>query len=336
MFAYGTLIRYPNAFRSLTGMTPDEFGSLLTAYRDAQARRQRRSRTTRTGPPRRRAAGAGHPHRHDDCHRLLMALAWLRVYPTYELLGFFFGLHKRNAQLNARDVLAVLDTLDDFPFDRPGRGRKKLGSLAEVMAAFPEVRVSIDSKGQRTHRPRGYGARKPYYSGKEKAHTVKTQVVVDPCGRIEAVSDSVPGGANHGLPLSCGSGVLEQSAGGEAAMMDKGYVGVKNYYPDVPVVIPFKARRGHALTAAAEAHNGAVARCRIVVEHTMAQLNRFTVLRQAFRGQQRGRHGLAVRVVAKLVNRRLRIKPLKTYAAQGTAPPAGQDTALRYCATTLF
>jgi hypothetical protein len=47
----------------------------------------------------------------------------------------------------------------------------------------------------------------------------------------------------------------------------------------------------------------------------MAQLNRFTVLRQVFRGQQRGRHGLVVRVVAKLVNRRLRVKPLKTYAA---------------------
>jgi DDE superfamily endonuclease len=315
MFAYETLIRYPNAFRSLTGMTPDEFGHLLTAFGAAQGRRQRHSRTTRRGQPRQRAAGAGHPHRHDDRHRLLMALVWLRVYPTYELLGFFFGLHKRNAQLNVRDVLALLDTIDDFPFDRPSRDRKKLGSLTEVMAAFPKVRVIIDSKEQRVNRPRGYDTQKPYYSGKKKAHTVKTQVVVDPCGRIEAVSDSVPGGANHDLPLLCGSGVLEQLADGAAAMLDKGYVGVKNYYPDTPVVIPLKARRGHPLTAVEEAFNREVARCRIVVEHTMAQLNRFTVLRQVFRGQQRGRHGLVVRVVAKLVNRRLRVKPLKTYAA---------------------
>jgi len=244
-----------------------------------------------------------------------MALVWLRVYPTYELLGFFFGLHKRNAQLNVRDVLAVLDTIDDFPFDRPGRRRKRLGCAAEVMAAFPEVRVLIDSKEQRVNRPRGYDAQKPYYSGKKKAHTVKTQVVVDPCGRIEAVSDSVPGGANHDLPLWCGSGVLEQLAAGQGAMVDKGYVGLKNYYPDVPVIIPFKASRGHPLTAEQEAFNREVARCRIVVEHTMAQLNRFTVLRQVFRGQQRGRHGQVIQVVAKLVNRRLRVKPLKTYAA---------------------
>src|SRR5207237_10167848 len=111
---------HPGAFPSLPAMTPDEFATLLTASRGAHACRQRRSRTTRQGQPRQRAAGAGHPHDHDDRHRLLMALVWLRLYPTYELLGFFFGLHKRNAQLNVRDVLAVLDTIDDFPLDRPG------------------------------------------------------------------------------------------------------------------------------------------------------------------------------------------------------------------------
>jgi hypothetical protein len=315
MFAYDTLIRYPSAFRSLTGMTRNEFDNLLVAFRAAQGRQQRDSQTTRRGQPRRRAAGAGHPHRHDDCHRLLLALVWLRVYPTYELLGFFFGLHKRNAQLNVRAVLAALDTIDDFPFDRPGRARKKLRSADEVMAAFPQVRVLIDSKEQRVNRPTGSDAQKPYYSGKKKAHTVKIQVVVDPCGRIEAVGASLPGGANHDLPLLCGSGILEQLAEGEAAMVDKGYVGVKNYYPDVPIVIPFKAGRNHPLTEEQKAYNREVARYRIVVEHTMAQLNRFTVLRQVFRGQQRGRHSQVTRVVAKLVNRRLSVKPLKTYAA---------------------
>jgi len=315
MFAYESLVRSPSAFRSLTGMTPAEFEALLNAFLTAADRLRQASRTTRTGQPRRRAAGAGHPHRHDSRHRLLMTLVWLRVYPTYELLGFFFGLHKRNAQLNVREALAVLDTLGDFPPDRPGRPRQKLGALSEVLAAFPEVRVIIDSKEQRVNRPRGYDAQKPYYSGKRKAHTVKTQVVVDVCGRIESVSDSVPGGANHDLPLLCGSGVLEQLAAGEGAMVDKGYVGLKNYYPEVPVVIPFKARRNHPLTEEQKDYNRRVARCRIVVEHTMAQLNRFTVLRQVFRGQQRGRHSQVVRVVARLVNRRMRVKPLKTYAA---------------------
>jgi hypothetical protein len=296
-------------------MTPAEFEPLLTAFREAQDRLLQSRDTTRRGQPRRRAAGAGHPYRHDDRHRLLLALVWLRVYPTYELLGFFFGLHKRNAQLNVRAVLDVLGTLDGSPFDGPHSGRKPLRSAAEIMTAFPEVRVLIDGKEQRVNRPTGYEAQKPYYSGKKKAHTVKTQIVGDPCGRIEGVSDSVAGGATRDLPLLCGSGVLEQLAPGEAAMVDKGHVGVANYFPDVPVVIPFKACRSQPLTEEQQAYNRKVARYRIVVEHTMAQLNRFTVLRQVFRGQQRWRHGQVIHVVAQGVNRRLLVKPLKTDAA---------------------
>ena len=64
MLAYETLIRYPGAFRSFAGMTPDEFDNLLATFTAAQARRQRSRRTTRQGQPRQRAAGAGHPHRH--------------------------------------------------------------------------------------------------------------------------------------------------------------------------------------------------------------------------------------------------------------------------------
>jgi hypothetical protein len=318
MFAYASLSRCPGAFRSLTGMTPAEFDSLLLAFVAAQDRLRGGRGTTRRGKPRRRAAGAGHPFRHDDRHRLLMALVWLRVYPTYELLGFFFGLHKRNAQLNVRAVLEVLDTLDDFPFDRPGRDRRKLSSLAQVMEAFPHVRLVVDGKEQRVQRPGGgFDAQKPYYSGKQKAHTLKSQIAVDPSGRIESVSASVPGGQTHDVTLLRQTGLLGQLSAGEGAMVDKGYVGIDKDYPGVPIIIPFKAQRNHPLSEAQQAYNRVVARYRIVVEHTMAQLNRFTVLRQVFRGRsQRHRtaHSQVVRVVARLVNRRMQVCPLKTYA----------------------
>ena len=66
-----------------------------------------------------------------------------------------------------------------------------------------------------------------------------------------------------------------------------------------------------------KAFNRVVARYRIVVEHALAQLDRFMVLRQVFRGRC-WRHGTAhspvVRVVARLVNRRLGVCPLKSYA----------------------
>jgi hypothetical protein len=316
MFRYDDLCRHPTAFPSLTGLNRAEFDELVPRFERALGEQRARSATTRReGKPRVNAPGAGPRHAHDARTRLLMALVWLRVYPTYEVLGFFFGLHKRNAQLNVRAALAALDSLDDFPSDRPSRERPKLRSAEEVMAAFPQVRLVIDGKEQRVNRPKGYDAQKPYYSGKKKAHTVKVQVVVDTRGRIEGIGPSVPGGANHDLTLLRGSGVLESLGEGEAAMLDRGYVGVADYYPGVPVVIPFRASKGHPLTDEQKAHNRVVAGYRIVVEHTMAQLNRFTVLRQVFRGQKRERHTEVIRVVGKLVNRRLAVRPLKTYAA---------------------
>jgi DDE superfamily endonuclease len=319
MFTYESLSRRPNAFRSLTGMNPADFESLLTDFRAAQERLRSRRTTTCQGQPRQRAAGAGRPFHHDHRHRLLMALVWLRIYPTYELLGFFFTLHKRNAQLNVRAVLEVLDTLDDFPFDRPGHHRRKLSTLSQVMEAFPQVRLVIDAKEQRVQRPHGaFDAQKPYYSGKKKTHTLKNQFGVGPDGLIESVSASVPGGATHDVTLLRQTGLLGCLAEAEGAMVDKGYVGIDKDYPAVPLVIPFKARRNHPLTDEQKAFNRVVARYRIVVEHALAQLDRFTVLRQVFRGRS-WRHGMAhsqvVRVVARLVNRRIEVCPLKTYAS---------------------
>lgn len=314
MLSYDDLCRHPSVFPDLTGLTRPAFDALALRFQAAERARRDRSSATRANQPRVHAPGAGRPFAHDHRDRLFMALLWLRVYPTYAVLGFFFDLHKRNAQLNVRAALDVLDGLDDFPFDRPGKDRRKCRSAAEVMTAFPAVRIVIDSKEQRINRPQGYDTQKPYYSGKKKAHTVKTQIVVDPRGRIVALGGSVPG-STHDLTLLRGSGVLENLGPGEAGMADKGYVGVDKYYPGVTVILPHKAARGRPLTAEQKEANREIARHRIVVEHTLAQVNRFTALRQVFRGKQRERHSGVIRVVGKLVNQRLQVKPLKTYAA---------------------
>jgi len=314
MLSYDDLCRHAAAFPSLAGMTRSEFDLLLERFAHAEDQVRAASRTTSEGQPRRRAPGAGRPHDLSRADRLLMALLWLRVYPTYEVLGFFFDLHKRNAQLNVRSALAVLETLDDFPFDRPGRERPKCRSVAAVMAAFPQVRLIIDAKEQRTNKPQGEAEQKPYYSGKKKCHTLKTQVAIDPCGRIESISGSVPG-STHDLTLLVNDGLLGRLAEGEGSMADKGYVGVEKHHSGVPVVLPFKKPRGRELTDERKAFNRTVSSHRIVVEHTMAQLNRFTVLRQVFRGKHRERHSQVTRVVAVLVNRRIEVRPLKTYAA---------------------
>jgi hypothetical protein len=156
MFRYQDIQGRPAVFRGLTGMDLQAFETLFTDFETArQAGRAASACTRRDGRPRRRAPGAGRRYALDPRDRLLMALVWLRVYPTYELLGYFFGLHNGNACRNVADVLAVLEALGDFPFDRPNRDgdRAKLDSAAAVMDAFPEVRLVVDTKDQRGRRP---------------------------------------------------------------------------------------------------------------------------------------------------------------------------------------
>jgi DDE superfamily endonuclease len=318
MFRFDRLSRSPTAFRSLTGLRLAEFEQLLLDFVPAQDRLRSRLTTTTAGQPRERAPGAGAPHALDDRHRLLLALVWLRVYPTYEVLGFFFGMHKTNARLNVIAVLEVLQTLEDFPFDRPEGRRPRLSTPGQVMDAFPQVRLVIDSKEQRINKPRGEAKQKPYYSGKKKTHTLKTRVAVDPSGLIESVTDSQPG-STHDTTLLRGTGLLGELAkeAGAEAMLDKGYTGVKKDSHGVGLHVPKKKPRKGELTDEDRQSNRRIARYRIVVEHTMAQLNRFTVLRQVYRGREKNhkkRHTQAVRAVAALVNRRTRLCPLKRYA----------------------
>jgi hypothetical protein len=317
MLTYALLCQHPRAFRSLTGHTPEQFASLFADFERAhQQRRATATTTRRKGRPRQRAVGAGSKYRHDLRTRLLMTLFWARIYPSLEVMGFFFSLDKTNVHDQINDILATLDTMATFPFERPTRERKKLHSAAAVMDAFPDVRLVIDAKEQRIQRPKSNkedDRQKPYYSGKKKCHTLKNEIAVQPDGSIGAISPSVPGGAVHDLTLLRGTGLIGHlDPESEAAMVDKGYDGIRKDYPQHTIYQPFKARRNQPLTPEQKAYNRHLSGYRIVVEHTNAQLNQFQVLAQVYRHGLAG-HSRVFRAVAYLVDRRIRERPLKSY-----------------------
>lgn len=316
MITYEKLSPLPSAFKSLTGMSVEAFDQLFEAVVPAHHQRLRDTPTKRGGQPRKRAVGCGRRYTHSLRNRLLMALVWLRIYPTYEVLGFYFSLHKTNARQNVEEILETLLAMTAFGFERPSKERKKLSSLQAVMDAFPEVALVIDSKEQRIQRPsgedeEGNSRQRPYYSGKKKAHTLKTQIAVRPDGLIEAVSDSVPGSI-HDLALLRKTKLLERLAEDEGAMMDKGYDGITKDHPDRALYLPFKARRNRPLTEEEKACNAFLSSYRIVVEHTNAQLQKFQALAHLYR-HNLSKHTRTVRVVAGVVNRQIKKQPLKAY-----------------------
>jgi len=326
MITFASLASHPSAFLSLSGLNLSDFEALYQEFLAFYPQDRQQAPTRKHQQPRQRAAGAGRRFSQDGRTRLLMALVWLRTYPTYEVLGFFFSLNKGNAQRGVLDVLATLEAHTIFTCERPAQERQKLRSVQAVMDAFPDVRLVIDAKEQRVQRlsgtdESGHSRQKPFYSGKKKTHTLKTQVAVSPEGLFQSVGKSSPGSI-HDLTLLRQSDLMHRIEKTEAAMMDKGYDGIQTFDPKYPdkngpqrtCYLPHKARRGHPLTVEQKTANAHLSRYRIVVEHSLAQMNQFQVLAQVYR-HDHARHSGLTRIVAGLVNRRVAQRPLKVYTA---------------------
>src|SRR5687768_610485 len=97
---YHNLKRYPSVFRSLTGLLVREFDQLVKdvtpLYAQAELARHHPA-LTRDGRVRVRAIGAGPHFSLSVRNQILLAVVWLRQYPTNEVAGFLFGVSDSTA-----------------------------------------------------------------------------------------------------------------------------------------------------------------------------------------------------------------------------------------------
>jgi DDE superfamily endonuclease/Helix-turn-helix of DDE superfamily endonuclease len=295
----GHLREHPAVFRHLTGLTIAAFDA-LTAELVPVVEAAHRKALDR--PDRRRAIGAGGEFGLTTADQVLLTVVWLRQYPTQEVLGFLFGVSDSTALRAARRCLPVLERAgrDTMRMPDPGGGRRK--KLPALLADTPGLAVVIDSFEQRTHRPRR--RQRAYYSGKKKAHTLKSQVGVDEeSGRVVDVSDSVPGPWAD-VKLLKKSRLLKRLPEGVGGIGDLAYVGIADLHPAGLGAAPRRKPRGRERPPEDRKYNRAFSRRRIVVEHTIGRLRRFRSLADVNRHQRKG-HAARVRSVAGLVNRML-------------------------------
>lgn len=314
MFTVARLRKQPRHFASFTGLSPEEFDTLLRALAPRYAARERGCKSR---PGRQRAIGGWHPFRLELPERLLMTLMYLRLYVTESLLGYLFDVHESsvNRERNQRMKPVLLEVLpvpmrDELGLARsPVQGaathpqaRRRIGTLEELLEKHPEIaEVLIDATEQPTQRPSDKQAQKVHYSGKKKDHTLKTQVTT--AGkRILHASAHVPGSV-HDLVLLRFTGVLHR-LWGCIARMDKGYEGVEAESPQTQIEKPIKARRNHPLTSFGKAYNRMQSRLRIPVEHVLARLEQYRILAGLYRGR-RARYDDCFGVVAGLNNFRV-------------------------------
>jgi hypothetical protein len=291
--------QHPSVFRSLTGLTVDAFDQMLPELVAAFAA-DRRRRLDRPG--RRRAIGGGDDFDLGPADPFLLTVVWLRHYPTQECLGYLFGASDSTALRAVRRCLPVLEAQgkDSMRLPDPGRGKRR--DLPALLKGTPALAVIVDTFAQRTQRPRR--RRRAYYSGKKKAHTLKSQVAVDEDGRIVDVGASRPGPWAD-LTVFRRSGLAGRLArAGVGALGDLAYVGIDGLVRGLRGATPRRKPRGQGRPAADRRYNRAFARRRITVEHALARLRRYQALSAVNRHGRKG-HEARVRAVAGLVNHML-------------------------------
>jgi hypothetical protein len=293
------LRKHPAVFRHLTGITVAVFDALAETAVPAVEAAHRKALDR---PDRRRAVGGGDDFDLPLVDHLLATIVWLRQYPTQEVLGFLFGVSDSTARRAVERCLPVLEKAgkDTMRMPDPGRGRRK--KLPALLKDTPGLAVVIDSFEQRTQRPKR--RQRAYYSGKKKAHTLKTQVAVDEdSGRIVDVSDSVPGRWAD-IKLLGKSRLLKRLPEGVGGIGDLGYVGIGALHPAGLGASPRRKPRGKERPPEDRRYNRAFSRRRIVVEHGIGRLRRFAAVSHVNRHGRKG-HAVRVRAIAGLVNRML-------------------------------
>jgi DDE superfamily endonuclease len=140
------ILKNPQVVNGLIGMSLAEFEKLYAEFELAHMRSVSALQYTRRNQlKRRRAVGAGRKYKYALCDRLLMTLFWLRAYTTYKVLGILYGLDKTTVEENLKNVMHTLSLMTSFTFERPQAEVPKLRSVQELMDAFPDVRLIIDS-----------------------------------------------------------------------------------------------------------------------------------------------------------------------------------------------
>ena len=299
---YERLHRYPTVFKSMTGLTIPQFddlvGDLLPRYRAAELQRLSR-------PTRQRAIGAGHPFELDPRNQVLLTVVWLRVYPIHEVLGYLFGISDTTVCRIIARVLPLLQAAGRDTLRLPDPGRKRRRSLDALLADTPALAVVIDTFEQPIQRHKDRTEADKHYSGKKKRHTLKCQIAVDEeTGDISAIAESAPGPAADIKVLEA-SRLLERLPAGVGALGDLAYTGIDKLHPGGLGAAPRRKPRGKDRPPADVCYTRALAKRRIVVEHTIGRMRRYQAITQLDRNHRRD-HTARTRAVGGLVNRQRR------------------------------
>lgn len=142
--------------------------------------------------PRLRALGGGRKARLlQASYKLFFILFYFKCYPTFDMAGVLFDLHRSRAH---RWMLRLQPLLESALGQKMALPERKLQSIEEFITRFPSAtEVMIDGTERPIQRPKDHQKQKNHYSGKKKCHTRKHLIMTDSDKRVLLLSKAREG-----------------------------------------------------------------------------------------------------------------------------------------------
>lgn len=259
--------------RALIGLSAEVFRELGPKFGELlrQQRAQRPGRKTAVGSGRIGALKT-------DAMKLFFVLFYLKVYPTYDVLGALFGQPRGRSHDGIKEFLPILEKVLGRKVLLPVR---QIRSVEEFYQRFPGVRdVFIDGAERPIPRPQKPKRNRRPYSGKKKSHQRKHVVVSDEHKRILILTVAKPG-RRHDKNLSDRAHLIQHLPPEVGVFGDTAFTGNKRSNRQIPQ----KGRKNQPLRETQRAGNHWVSRARVGSEHAIGGMKRFGVMSQKLRNK---------------------------------------------------
>lgn len=242
---------------------------------------------------RKRDIGAGHPYSMPNLKDMLVVcLMYYKTYLTQEFVAVIFDIDQSTVSRIVSKISTLIEAAADPELktilqktDTLKKHRVK--NFVELMDVCPELAdLMTDATESPCNRPADNDVQKKYYSGKQKMHTIKTQLTINSNKRIVAISETHPGSVHDKQVLDSDETIkkLPQQA---RHILDKGYVGVDKEHPNCNILIPFKRKKGQEKLPSLLADiNKYLSSHRIAVEHVIGKLKNFRICAYIYRGRR--------------------------------------------------
>ena len=258
-----------NRFKRLTGVQKTTFKRMVELVRNEEKKKKK--------------PGCPCKLRIED--QVLMTLQYLREYRTQYHMGTDWGVSESTVCRITQKIENIL--IRSGVFSLPGKKELRQKETEEKVVAMDVTESPIEKPKE---------SQKSFYSGKQKEHTLKTQIIVDLKSK-KIICLASGKGRVHDFKLFQNSGVRV----GDLIKMiaDKGYQGIAKIHQLSET--PIKRKKGKKLSKEEKQYNRLLNRLRVVVEHVNRRLKIFRILSSTYRNRHR-RFGLRANLIAGIYN----------------------------------